>query len=118
MSAPSAQRRHEAPTERGAAVSDGFRVDDAALDAHARQVDDLAAQTQRAAEAGRPLDLMAYGLVGQVFALAAAGATDTGSVAVGTLARRIVELGAGVRASRDDYLRVERQNATSFRAPR
>jgi len=99
-------------------VSDGFAVDAAALDAHAEELDTLAGRMTVAAAAGRPLDLMAYGLLGQAFAMAAAGATTTGSAAVATLAARFVELGDGVRATREDYLRVEHHNATGFGGPR
>lgn len=99
-------------------MNDGFAVDAAALDAHAWELDTLAGRMAAATAAGRPLDLMAYGLLGQVFAMAAARATTTGSVAVATLADRMVELGDGVRATRECYLRVEHHNVTGFGGPR
>jgi Protein of unknown function (DUF2580). len=99
-------------------VSDGFGVDHSALDEHARRIDVLADGMRLAADAGRPLDLLSYGLVGQVFAAVAVSAVNTGAAAVGDLSRRIAELGDGVRATRDEYLHAEQRNCASLRAPR
>lgn len=96
----------------------GFEVDDAVLARHAQQVDALSGRMRDAAGAGRPLDLAAYGIVGQVFALAAVDATAAGSASVAELAELTREFGDGVRAVREDYLRVDRDNAATFRWPR
>jgi hypothetical protein len=99
-------------------VSGGFRVDGSTLDEHALLVDGFAETMHRAAEAGRPLGLDAYGLIGQVFTITAAGAAEQASAAVGDLARRYDALRDGVRASRDAYLLVEGANAGQFGGPR
>lgn len=95
-------------------MSGGFAVDHDALATHIRQVDELAARMRTAADAGAPLDLLAYGIVGQVFAQAADGATRLGSLTVGGLADLTRELGDGVRATRADYLSMERRNVTAL----
>lgn len=73
---------------------------------------------QRVTEAGRPLDRGAYGLVGQVFAIAAAGAADTASASVRTLATAAGGLGDGLRATRAGYRQVEDQACRTFGGPR
>lgn len=95
----------------------GFEVDDAVLAGHAEQVDALSGRMRDAAGAGRPLDLTAYGIVGQVFALAAVDATAAGSASVAGLAELTREFGDGIRTVREDYLRVDRDNAATFRWP-
>lgn len=99
-------------------MSDGFRVDDEALDAHARQVDALVGRMRVAADAGRPLDIGAYGLIGQVFAAAVAGATRNGSRSVGGLSEVVQGVADGLRAGRTEYLGVEQRLAASFGGPR
>lgn len=96
-------------------MSDGFRVDDAALAAHGRAVDALAERVRAAAAAGRPLDLDAYGLVGRVFAGSATEAAAAGSAAVGRLAERVTAAAHGVTATREAYRRVEAGAAERFR---
>jgi hypothetical protein len=95
-------------------VTDGFQVDGAALYAHAAQVDALAARMRRVAAAARPLDLTAYGLVGQVFALAASDAARAGSAVVGGLAEQATAMAEGVRATCAEYRDVEHQNSAGF----
>lgn len=100
-------------------MSDGFRVDPAALAAHARRLEELAARVQRAGDAAQPLDPGAYGVIGQVFTVVASGAARSGSAAVAALGRRTAELGTEVRAAAEEYRRTERQNAAGFaRGPR
>lgn len=95
----------------------GFRVDEGELDAHARAVDRVADQVRAAAAAGRPLDLVAYGVLGQVFARAAVEAAEAGSATLADLVRETAGRGDGVRACRDAYRQVERRTADGF-APR
>jgi hypothetical protein len=95
-------------------VTDGFRVDAAALHAHAAQVDELAARMRTVAAAARPLDLRAYGLVGQVFALAASDAAQAGSAVVGGLAEQAAVMAEGVRATSAAYRDAEHQNIAGF----
>jgi hypothetical protein len=96
----------------------GFRIDPDLLAAHARGVDALAERIRRSTAAARPLDLGAYGVLGQVFALAALGAADSGSVAVRQLAERTAGHAARLRASRESYLGQERQGSAGFGGPR
>jgi hypothetical protein len=93
---------------------DGFRVDDAAIHAHARTADELAGRMTRVAEAGRPLDLGAYGLIGQVFAGAAVDAAQAASTVVRDLAGHVEAMAGGIRATGAAYQRVERENAARF----
>ncbi|MEN3263270.1 type VII secretion target [Pseudonocardia sp.] len=95
-------------------MTDGFQVDGAALHAHAAQVDELAARMRTVAAAARPLDLTAYGLVGQVFALAASDAAQAGSAVVGGLAEQAAAMAHGVRATCAAYRDVEHQNIAGF----
>jgi hypothetical protein len=95
-------------------MTDGFEVDGAALHVHAAQVDALAARMRAVAEAARPLDLSAYGQIGQVFAGAASEAARAGSLVVGSLAEQASALAAGVRASSEAYQAVERRTTTGF----
>jgi hypothetical protein len=99
-------------------MTEGFRVDPDALDAHALRVDLLAGQLRLAAVTGRPLGLSAYGIVGQVFALAAAAATNSGSVAVAGLAARATVQAAGIRAAGYAFRDHERSTAAGFGGPR
>lgn len=93
---------------------DGFRFDDAALSRHAQEVDALAVRLRPAADAGRPLGLAAYGVIGQVFAAAAVEATATASRSVAELAAGARALAGGVRATVRDYQEVERRVAAPF----
>lgn len=99
-------------------MTDGFRVNGPTLDEHARQVDRLADRMRLAAEAARPLDPGAYGIVGQMFAAAVAGATLDSSRSVAGLAELTAGLGDELRATHADYRRVEERNRASFGGPR
>ena len=99
-------------------MNGGFRVDPELLDGHAARVDALAERVGRAAGVARPLGLSAYGLIGQVFAVAAVGAARSGSDAVGRVAARAVAHADGMRRARDEYRAVERQTAAGFGRPR
>lgn len=98
-------------------MTDGFRVDGDALAAQAARADGLADRMRRAADAGRPLDVGAYGVVGQMFAVAVAGATGDSSVAVAGLAELTAGLGDELRATHADYRRVEDRNRATFGGP-
>jgi hypothetical protein len=93
---------------------DGFRVDDGVLSQHAREVDALTARLRNAAGAGTPLGLGAYGLIGQVFAVAAVDAAATASRSVAELADGGQAFGDGVRAAIRDYQEAERRVAAPF----
>ena len=95
-------------------MTDGFEVDDVALHTHATQVDALAARMRAVAGAARPLDLSAYGQIGQVFAGAASEATRAGSLVVGSLAEQAWAIADGVRATSEAYQAVERRTTTAF----
>jgi len=95
---------------------DGFRVGD--LDRHIRFVDTtVTTPMRRATEAGRPLDHLAYGLVGQAFAVTVTAAAAIGAHAVAGLADEADGFAAGLRATRDGYEQAERAN-TSLPGPR
>jgi hypothetical protein len=93
---------------------DGFRFDDGPLSRHVQDVDSYTARLRTAADAGRPLGLGAYGLIGQVFAAAAVDATATASQSVAELAAGAQALGDGVRATVRDYQEAERRVAAPF----
>lgn len=97
----------------------GFGVGTDALDAHALQVDVLAGRARTAAAAGRTGPAApAYGILGQVFAVAATVATRSGAATVEGLADRASALADAVRDARESYLQVERTAAATFRGPR
>jgi hypothetical protein len=96
----------------------GFRVDPDTVDAHARRVDALADRVRAAAAAGRPLELGAYGIVGQVFALAVVSAAGSGSTAVGQLATQAAEHAQRLRGVAADYRRAEHGAAAGLEGPR
>lgn len=96
-------------------MNDGFAVHDGELDTHIAAVDLMAEQVRAAACAVRPLDLTAYGLLGQVFAGAVADAVGAGSGVVADLAGETAALSAGVRACREEYRQAEHRIAESFR---
>jgi hypothetical protein len=93
---------------------DGFRVDDTVLSRHAEEVDALTGRMRNAAGAGTPLGLGAYGVIGQVFAVAAVDATATASRSVAQLAEGAQALGDGVRSTIRDYQEAERRVAAPF----
>ncbi len=96
----------------------GFRVDPDAVDAHARRVDALADRVRAAAAGGRPLELGAYGIVGQVFALAVVSAAGSGSTAVGQLAAQAAEHARRLREVAADYRRAEHGAVAGLDGPR
>lgn len=98
-------------------MTDGFRVDGGALEARAVEVDRLAHRMRLATDAGRPLDTGAYGIVGQMFAVAVVEATGDSSVSVAGLAELTAGLGDELRATHADYRRVEDRNRATFGGP-
>jgi hypothetical protein len=96
----------------------GFLVDPDALDAHARRVDALADRVRAAAARGRPLELGAYGVIGQVFALAVVSAAGSGSTAVGQLATQTAEHARRLREVAADYRRAEHGAVAGLDGPR
>ena len=92
----------------------GFGVHSDMLTAHAGAVERLTDRMRAAADAGQPLGLDAYGIVGQVFAVAAVGATRECSAAVGELADLSGAFGAGVLACRDGYRQADDGLAAGF----
>jgi hypothetical protein len=96
----------------------GFRVDPDTVDAHAHRVDALADRVRAAAAAGRPLELGAYGIVGQVFALAVVAAAGSGSTAVGQLATQATEHARRLREIATDYRRAEHGAVAGLEGPR
>jgi hypothetical protein len=99
-------------------MTDGFEVDDVALHTHAAQVEALAARMRAVAGAARPLDLSAYGQIGQVLAGAASEAARAGSLVVGSLAEQAWAIADGVRATSEAYRAVERRTTAGFREGR
>jgi hypothetical protein len=93
---------------------DGFRYDDGPLSRHAQEVDAFTARMRNAAGAGTPLGLEAYGVIGQVFALAAVDATATASRSVAQLAEGTQAFGDGVRATVRDYQETEQRVSAPF----
>jgi Excreted virulence factor EspC, type VII ESX diderm len=96
----------------------GFRVDPDAVDAQARRVDALAERVRAAAAGGRPLDLAAYGIIGQVFALAVVSAAGSGSTAVGQLGTQAAEHARRLREVAGDYRRAEQGAVAGLDGPR
>jgi hypothetical protein len=99
-------------------VNDGFRVDLDELEAHARAVQALAERVRRVVAVGRPLDTAAYGVVGQVFAVAGAGACRSGAAGVARVAERAAGHADGVRAAARAYRASEQRTAAGFGGPR
>ncbi|MFC5995988.1 type VII secretion target [Pseudonocardia hispaniensis] len=96
-------------------MSGGFTVDLAELGTHAGQVDAVANRLATAADAGRPLSRDAYGLIGQIFADAAAETAARSSVLVRVMARAATLIADGVRCSGTSYAATERSNVARFR---
>lgn len=89
-------------------MTDGFRIVD--LNGHIREVDEQVVEPmQRASEAGRPLDVAAYGVVGRGFGIAAGIAVDVGAFAVARLADDAQGIAERLRRTRDEYLRIEEE---------
>jgi hypothetical protein len=88
---------------------DGFLF--TGVDDHIAWVDEhVTAALDRVAHAGRPLDVNAYGVIGQVFAGSAAEAAAAGSEAVGRLAAAGGGFGRDLRLTQDRYRDTERAN--------
>ncbi|MHA6781182.1 hypothetical protein ACVGOW_09335 [Pseudonocardia saturnea] len=88
---------------------DGFLF--TGIDDHIAWVDEhVTAALRRVAQAGRPLDLDAYGLIGQVFAGSAAQAAAAGAEAVGRLAVAADGFARDLRLTHDGYREAERAN--------
>lgn len=99
-------------------MSEGLAVDLEALDEHAQAVEVHAERMRQVAEAARPLDLQAYGLIGQAFATTVMGTVAEGSAAIGELSRSIEDVAAGVRACHDSYQDAEQRHTSAFGGPR
>lgn len=95
----------------------GFRLGD--LGPHIGFVEGSVAEPMRLATgAGRPLDPLSYGVVGQAFALAVGVAAGIGAHAVRGLADESDGFVVGLRATRAAYEHAERVTAELFRPPR
>lgn len=88
------------------------------MDRHIARVDRLRPVLRACATAGSPLDHLAYGLVGQAFAVVVSGAAQTSSQAVAALADHLDGIADGLNASRAAYTEVEQANTHRFRSPR
>lgn len=87
----------------------------AGLDAHIARVDDVVVAPMReAAGAGRPLDPLAYGVIGQVFAGTIAVAAAYAAQSVGRLAEEAIGFRERLVDTERAYRRTERANAGSF----
>lgn len=98
-------------------MSGGFRVRPVELEIRSIAVGTVAGQVAGTATAGRPLDLLAYGVVGQAFALTAVHATDAGVAAVRGLRHRLRDHSELLRATAADYRRAERSTAARLGDP-
>lgn len=88
---------------------DGFLF--TGVDDHIAWVDEhVAAALDRVAQAGRPLDINAYGVIGQVFAGSAAQAAAAGAEAVGRLAAAGSAFARDLHITQDSYRDAERAN--------
>lgn len=97
-------------------MSDGFRF--AGLEPHAALVDGTVVEPmRRAGAAGRPLDHLAYGLVGQGFAAAATVAVGMASQAVRDLTEAAAGFGDGLRRTDATYREIEAANAALLAGP-
>ncbi|MCX6465485.1 MAG: hypothetical protein NTW05_18100 [Pseudonocardiales bacterium] len=93
-------------------MSGGFRFD--GIDAHIAEVDAQAARLTDVVAAAQPLDLDAYGIVGRLFAGAAAEAAGIAAGSVRRLGGSAAAVGEGLRRTRDGYLAAERAAAEAF----
>jgi hypothetical protein len=90
-----------------------FRLGD--LGPHIDRVDrSVVEPMRRAAEAGRPLDHLAYGVIGQGFAVTVTAAAAIGAHAVRGLGDEAAGFGERLRVTRDSYAQAERANAVLF----
>lgn len=91
----------------------GFRLGD--LGPHIDRVQRSVVEPMgRATDAGRPLDHLAYGLVGQAFAVTVTAAVAIGAHAVRGLGEEAAGFGRRLHATRDAYEQAERDNGTLF----
>lgn len=92
---------------------DFFRLGD--IGPHIDRVDrSVIEPMRRVAEAGRPLDHLAYGLVGQAFAVTVTAAIAIGAHALRGLGDEAAGFGERLRATRDAYEQTERDTAVLF----
>ncbi len=97
-------------------MSTGFRFE--GLDGHLAFVDRTVVEPmRRAGEAGRPLDHLAYGVVGQVFAGPATLAVALASDAVGILTEVATGFGDRLRRTQEVYAATEHANADLLGGP-
>lgn len=90
-----------------------FRLGD--IGPHIDRVDGSVVEPmRRAADAGRPLDHLAYGLIGQAFAVTVTAAVAIGTHAVRGLGDEAAGFGDRLRATRDAYEQTERNTALLF----
>lgn len=88
------------------------------LDGHMAFVDRTVVEPmRRAGEAGRPLDHLAYGVVGQGFAASATLAVALASDAVGILGDAAAGFGDRLRATQQAYAAAERANTDLLGGP-
>ena len=99
-------------------MSTGFRVDPDILDVYASRVTALAERVRATARPEQPLGLGAYGVVGPVFAAAAAAAAEAGSTAADRAADRGAALAERLHAAGADYRQAERAAAAGLRGLR
>ncbi len=98
-------------------MSDGFRF--AGLEPHIAVVGSTVVEpVRRAGAAGRPLDHLAYGLVGQGFARTASVAVTLASQAVGELAESAAGFTDRLRRTEAIYLDTEKVNVDLWAGPR
>ncbi len=91
----------------------GLRLD--GLDAHIARVDDVVVAPMReAADAGRPLDRHAYGLIGSTFAATLSFAAAYASQSVGRLGDEAADHRERLVDTQETYRRMERDNAGLF----
>ncbi|WP_300010464.1 hypothetical protein [Pseudonocardia sp.] len=95
----------------------GFRF--TGLDGHLAFVDRAVVEPmRRAGEAGRPLDHLAYGVVGQAFAVPATLAVTLAADSVGVLTEAASGFGERLRRTREVYTATERANTDLLGGPR
>lgn len=94
---------------------DGFAVDPDTLGAHAAVVGGLAAALTATAEAARPMDADAYGLVGRSYAQWAIGAAARADHAIGRMGLTLATYPSALQQSTDGYRQAEEQAVALLR---
>ncbi len=85
------------------------------LDAHIAQVEGVVVAPMReAAGAGRPIDPMAYGLIGRAFAVTIGFAAVYASQSVGRLGDEAADFRERLVGTQDTYRQMERDNVAMF----